>query len=66
MIFPRDVGNCSYTATSTNALDTGLSATPAYAQTALLPSDHTEVNVEMFGTSGMPILHDFALTVVCP
>jgi hypothetical protein len=66
VIFPRDVGNCSYTATSTNALDTGLSATPAYAQTALLPGDHKEVNVEMFDKSGVVILHDFALTVICP
>jgi hypothetical protein len=66
VIFPRDIGNCSYTASSTNASDTGLSGTPAYAETALLPNDHTEVNVEMFDKLGAVILHDFALTVVCP
>jgi hypothetical protein len=42
VIFPRDVSNCSYTASSTNASDTSLSATSAYAETALLPGDHTE------------------------
>jgi hypothetical protein len=48
-------------------LDTGLSAVPAYAETALLPSiGHTEVNVEMFDKTGAAVLHDFALTVVCP
>jgi hypothetical protein len=66
VIFPRDVSNCSYTASSTNASDTGLSATPAYAETALLPSAHTEVNVEMFDKTGAAVLHDFALIVVCP
>jgi hypothetical protein len=66
VIFPRDVGSCSYTASSTNASDTGLSATPAYAETALLPNDHHEVNVEMFDKTGAVVLHDFALTVVCP
>jgi len=43
-----------------------LGATPAYAQTALLPNDHTEVNVGLFDKTGAAILHDFALTVVCP
>ena len=66
VIFPRDVGNCVYTATSTNASDTGATGVPATLEARLLPSDHTEVNVEMFDHAGAGILHDFGLMVVCP
>jgi hypothetical protein len=66
VIFPRDVGNCSLTATITNASDTGLSGVPAFVETALLPGQHKEVNVGMFDAEGNPEIRDFALTVVCP
>jgi hypothetical protein len=66
VIFPRDVGNCVYTATSTNASDNGPTGVPATLEARILPSDHTEVNVDMFDHNGAGILHDFGLTVVCP
>jgi hypothetical protein len=61
--FPRDVSNCTYTASST--FTSGGSGLPAMAET--FPSGSPDsVLVAMWNDEGNLTAHDFAMTVVCP
>jgi hypothetical protein len=62
--FPRDVSECSYTASST--FTTGGSGIPAYAETFPSSVDPASVLVVMWNKEGNLTAHDFAMTVVCP
>lgn len=61
--FPRNVSECSYTASS--SFTSGGSGEPAYAET-FPSSSPNAVLVVMWNGEGHLTAHDFAMTVVCP
>lgn len=62
--FPRDVSECSYTASS--SFTSGGSGEPAMAETFPSGSSNNDVLVVMWNDEGNLTAHDFAMTVVCP